>query len=55
MNDRFPHESTGDQFFSESQFESYRKLGYTLALKLGSANATYPTMADFFTDVAART
>lgn len=24
----FPHESTGDQFFGESQFESYRKLGY---------------------------
>ena len=24
---RFPHESTGDQFFTESQFESYRKLG----------------------------
>ena len=23
----FPHESTGDQFFSESQFESYRNLG----------------------------
>ncbi|HEX2123163.1 MAG TPA: patatin-like phospholipase family protein, partial [Thermoanaerobaculia bacterium] len=23
----FPHESTGDQFFSESQFESYRPLG----------------------------
>ena len=23
----FPHESTGDQFFSESQFESYRRLG----------------------------
>lgn len=23
----FPHESTGDQFFDESQFESYRKLG----------------------------
>lgn len=23
----FPHESTGDQFFSESQFESYRALG----------------------------
>lgn len=23
----FPHESTNDQFFSESQFESYRKLG----------------------------
>ena len=24
----FPHESTVDQWFSESQFESYRKLGY---------------------------
>lgn len=24
---RFPHESTADQFFTESQFESYRKLG----------------------------
>jgi hypothetical protein len=24
----FPHESTGDQFFSEDQFESYRRLGY---------------------------
>jgi hypothetical protein len=23
----FPHQSTGDQFFDESQFESYRKLG----------------------------
>ena len=27
----FPHESTKDQFFSESQFESYRMLGaYTM-------------------------
>jgi hypothetical protein len=25
---KFPHESTADQFFDESQFESYRKLGY---------------------------
>jgi Patatin-like phospholipase len=24
----FPHESTADQWFSESQFESYRRLGY---------------------------
>ncbi|HEU5248079.1 MAG TPA: patatin-like phospholipase family protein [Candidatus Udaeobacter sp.] len=30
-NETFPHESTGDQFFSESQFESYRMLGvYTM-------------------------
>jgi Patatin-like phospholipase len=27
-NQDFPHESTGDQFFSESQFESYRALGF---------------------------
>ena len=26
----FPHESTGDQFFSESQFESYRTLGFEI-------------------------
>jgi hypothetical protein len=26
-NDTFPHQSTGDQWFSESQFESYRALG----------------------------
>ncbi len=25
---RFPHESTADQFFHETQFESYRMLGY---------------------------
>jgi hypothetical protein len=30
-NPTFPHETTGDQFFSESQFESYRMLGaYTM-------------------------
>lgn len=27
VNKAFPHESTADQFFSESQFESYRALG----------------------------
>lgn len=26
-NDAFPHQSTADQWFSESQFESYRRLG----------------------------
>ena len=26
-HETFPHETTGDQWFSESQFESYRKLG----------------------------
>ena len=28
---RFPHESTGDQFFSEEQFEVYRSLGFHIA------------------------
>ncbi|MGL9622588.1 cell division protein [Bradyrhizobium sp. U531] len=27
-NDSFPHETTGDQFFSEEQFEVYRALGF---------------------------
>jgi hypothetical protein len=31
----FPHESTADQFFSESQFESYRHLGHHFASALG--------------------
>ena len=29
----FPHESTGDQFFDEAQFESYRLLGLLTVLK----------------------
>jgi hypothetical protein len=28
LHPEFPHQSTADQFFDESQFESYRKLGY---------------------------
>ena len=27
----FPHESTGDQFYAEDQFESYRRLGQAAA------------------------
>lgn len=30
----FPHESTGDQWYSESQFESYRKLGQHVATQV---------------------
>jgi hypothetical protein len=30
MNADFPHQSTGDQFFSESQFEAYRALGFEM-------------------------
>jgi hypothetical protein len=30
-NPEFPHQTTGDQWFSESQFESYRSLGFEIA------------------------
>jgi hypothetical protein len=30
-NDTFPHETTGDQFFSEEQFEVYRALGFHMS------------------------
>lgn len=35
----FPHQTTGDQFFDESQFESYRMLGVLTALKAFGNNA----------------
>ena len=30
----FPHETTGDQFYAEDQFESYRRLGFEVAFKV---------------------
>lgn len=33
-NPSFPDQTTGDQFFDEAQFESYRKLGETIALEV---------------------
>lgn len=30
----FPHESTGDQFFDEAQWESYRRMGVEMAIRL---------------------
>ena len=33
----FPHESTGDQFYREDQFESYRALGYDVACRTFAA------------------
>jgi hypothetical protein len=29
-NKTFPHQSTADQWFDETQFESYRSLGYSI-------------------------
>jgi hypothetical protein len=33
LHPTFPHESTGDQFYGEDQFESYRSLGREVALE----------------------
>ena len=33
-HDLFPHEPTGDQFFSEEQFEVYRALGFHITNRL---------------------
>jgi hypothetical protein len=38
----FPHESTGNQFFTEDQFESYRRLGHHIA-SLAFRDADYGT------------
>jgi hypothetical protein len=42
-HDEFPHEPTADQFFDESQFESYRALGFHIADKVFSRPITNPT------------
>jgi hypothetical protein len=44
----FPHESTVDQFFSESQFESYRKLGKWIAEKAIESLEKDPKLKEFF-------
>ena len=48
----FPHQTTGDQWFAESQFESYRKLGRHIAERaLDRAGSTSRTLAAMFTDL----
>jgi len=39
----FPHESTADQWFTESQFESYRSLGLDIADDILSSEIQLPT------------
>jgi hypothetical protein len=54
----FPHEPTGDQWFSESQFESYRRLGEILMSDLGDPQpAAYAVsgIAAFFKDLVLKT
>lgn len=42
-NPDFPHESTADQFFDESQFESYRKLGAHIVHEVFGETMAHPT------------
>ena len=57
--EQFPHETTGDQFFSEEQFEVYRALGFHIAYRLLSGdddtcvfNGAEPVTRRFSDDVA---
>jgi hypothetical protein len=58
VNPKFPHESTLDQWFGESRFESYRRLGeylmdelYERRDKTKLADGAKPTMEQFFNAV----
>ena len=42
-HDEFPHEPTADQFFDESQFESYRSLGAHVVEEVFGSSLTNPT------------
>ena len=41
----FPHESTGDQFYREDQFESYRRLGQEVAQAAFELAASEPDVS----------
>jgi len=43
----FPHESTGDQFYGEDQFESYRRLGREIALEVFAQAPHSPDIVTF--------
>jgi hypothetical protein len=46
----FPHEPTTDQFFDESQFESYRRLGEHITKEVFSAalKTSHPALGQVF-------
>jgi hypothetical protein len=50
-NADFPHESTLEQFFEESQFESYRQLGLSQTATLSPGAQT---IDDFYRGVSSR-
>jgi hypothetical protein len=42
----FPHQSTGDQWYSESQFEAYRQLGYYTLDQVANSNRSFDSVCD---------
>ncbi len=50
----FPHEPTSDQWFSESQMESYRALGFHAATNVCTLGTEYHTTAEFFSELKTR-
>jgi hypothetical protein len=53
LDDTFPNDSTGDQFFTESQFESYRKLGQFIGDKVGDTAYAGPDIRYMLRDIGA--
>ena len=47
LNPAFPHQSTADQWFNESQFEAYRRLGYHVIEEIFDFTKAPSTLADF--------
>ena len=47
-NRKFPHEPTADQWFTESQFESYRSLGREIGDKVLGEPAVKEMLTSFF-------
>ena len=43
-NSGFPHQTTADQFFNESQFESYRRLGLHVVERIRRVGAAAASM-----------
>lgn len=54
VNTTFPHETTLDQWFGESQFESYRRLGEYLMWKLAAGARGGHTLEQFFSAVSSQ-
>src|SRR5213594_189241 len=46
LHAEFPHQSTADQWFNESQFESYRRLGYHIGHKVFERSIRILTVND---------